>query len=418
MRIASQDSRRHVLLGGTGAVGTAIADRLIRARQDVTLLLKPKHAERLQRKRYGDVPASLAVYDHNKRQQARLFTPTIVFALSFAALVLMYDKSLLLSLALACLLFFASFVTLPYSTAPMRVVSNFKVATLSNELAPLDCDYLWLLVATSDIQSHSPELGALMASLPSHVVVVTIAPMSEMLQPVFPHPERVVQLMPAFLAYQAPLMGEEAPSTHQLADIGGLPQGVASYFPSFATNRLYGHGPSTVQHLARILRAGGIRAVVSSHPAQQVATVALHLAMFNPLLLGMELSGWSLAQLFSPAHRATISLVVQSALELLPASFPRPARLLLSACLSPAVLRAGLFMGMSWMPFDGEAWLIFHGTKISDQTLQLVRQLEDSRATEGRPMEATKKLRQRVEKQRGETTDRMKASSVTVAHYE
>ena len=210
------ESSRHVLLGGTGAVGTVVADSLIRAGQHVTLLLKPKHAERLQRKRYGDTPASLALYDHNKRQQARLFTPTIVFAASFAFLILMYDKSLLLALSLAFLGFFASFVSLPYSTAPFRVVNKFKVAQLSSESDQLDCDYLWLCIAASDVLQHSDQLGQLLSSLPSHVVVITVAPLSDMLLRLFPHPERLVQCMCAFLAYQAPLMGEEAPSTHQL----------------------------------------------------------------------------------------------------------------------------------------------------------------------------------------------------------
>ena len=394
-------------------MGTVIADCLIRGRQHVTLLLKPKHAERLQQKRYGDTPASLAVYDHNKRQQARLFTPAVIFVVALAILVLLYDKSLLLSVGLAALLSFASFVSLPYSTAPFHVINHFTIATHSSEPAVLYCDYLWLCIAASDIQQHSAELETLLASLPSHVLVITVAPLSDALLRIFPHSDRLVQCMCAFIAYQAPLMGEEVPSTHQLtADMGGLPQGVAAYFPPLASTNLYGTDRATVQQLVRILRAGHMPAVVSSRAPQELVSVALFVAVFHPLLLGMELAGWSLSQLFSPAHRATISLVLHSILELLPACFPRALRLLLSVALSRVVFRAALFLGMSWLPFDGEAWLIFHGTKISDQTLDVVRQMEESGKKEGRPMEATRKLRQRVEKQRGEQTDRLRASSV------
>ena len=403
-----------MLLGGTGAVGTVIADCLIRAGQHVTLLLKSKHAERLQRKRYGDTPASLALYDHNKRQQARLLTPTIIFAVSFAVLVLMYNKSLLLSLSLAFLVFFASFVSLPYSTAPFRVINNFQVATVSsNEPATTDCDYLWLCIAASDIQQHSTELAELLTSLPPHVIVITVSPLSNVLLRLFPHPYRLAQCMCAFTAYQAPLMGEEVPSTHQLtADMGGLPQGVARYFPPLTSSTLYGRNQSTVQQLVRTLRAGGLPVAASSRPSQQLVSVALFVAVFHPLLLGMELAGWSLSQLFSPAHRPTISLVLHSILELLPASFPRPLRLLLSTVLSAAVLRGVLFVSMSWLPFDGEAYLIFHGTKISDQTLEVVRGMEEAGGKEGRQMEATRKLRQRVEKQRGEQSGRLTAGSI------
>ena len=412
MSVASSVSR-HVLLGGSGAVGTVLTNCLIRAGQQVTLLLKPKHAERLQRKRYGDIPASLALYDHNKRQQARLFIPAVLFATSFAGLILVYDKSLLMSASLAFLLFFASFVSLPYSTAPFRVVNNFKVSAFNSEADSVDCDYLWLCIAASDIQQHSTELGALLSSLPPHVVVITVAPLSDVLLRLFPHPDRLVQCMCAFIAYQAPLMGEEAPSTHQLtADMGGLPQGVAQYFPPFATTNLYGRDQSTVQRLVHILRAGGMPAAVSSRPSAELVSVSLFVAVFHPLLLGMERAGWSLSQLFSPAHRATLSLVLHSVVELLPASFPAPLRALLSFGLSPVTFRAALFMAMSWLPFDGEAYLIFHGTKISDQTLEVVRGIEEEGAREGRLMEATKKLRQRVEKQRGEQTDRLNKSSI------
>ena len=412
MSVASGGSR-HVLLGGTGAVGTVIADCLIRAGQQVTLLLKQKHAERLQRKRYGDTPASLTLYDHNKRQQARLFTPTVVFAIAFAFLLLVYSKSVLLSLSLALLLFFASFVSLPYSTAPFRVINNFKVATLSDDRAALDCDYLWLCIAASDIEQHASDLSELLASLPLYVVVITVAPMSDVLARLFPHPDRLVQCMSAFFAYQAPLMGEEAPSTHPLtADMGGLPQGVAYYFPPFASTNLYGRNHATAQQLVHTLRAGGMPAAASLRPSQELTSVALFVAVFHPLLLSMELAGWSLSQLFSPAHRATVSLMLHSVLELLPASFPRPIRVLLTVGLSPTLFRAALFMGMSWLPFDGEAYLIFHGTKISDQTLDVVRRMEEEGKTQGRQMEATKKLRQRVEKQRGEESGRLKASNI------
>ena len=140
--------------------------------------------------------------------------------------------------------------------------------------------------------------------------------------------------------------------------------------------------------------------------------MALFVAVFHPLLMAMELAGWSLHQLFSPKHRTTLSLALHSIPELLPASFPRLLRPLLSLALSPAVFRAGLFMGMSWLPFDGEAWLIFHGTKISDQTLEVVRVMEEDGGKEGRQMEATRKLMQRVEKQRGEESGRLKDTSI------
>ena len=404
---------RHVLLGGTGAVGTVLTDCLARAGQQVTLLLKPKHAERLQRRRYGDIPASLALFDLNKRQQARLLLPAAIFVITFSALLLVYTKSVLMSASLALLGFFASFVSLPYSTAPFRVVNNFKVATFSSDTQPVDCDYLWLCVAASDVQTHSSELGALLSALPSHVVVITVAPLSDVLLRLFPHPDRLVQCMCAFIAYQAPLMGEEVPSTHPLtADMGGLPQGVAQYFPPLTSTNLYSRNQSVVQQLVRILRAGGMPAAASSRPSSELLSVAFFVAVFHPLLLGMERAGWSLSQLFSPAHRATISLVLHSVVELLPASFPTPLRSLLSFGLRPALFRAALFMLVSWMPFDGEAYLIFHGTKISDQTLEVVRAIEAEGASEGRMMEATKKLRQRVEKQRGEQSDKLKASTI------
>ena len=410
---AAAKGSRHVLLGGTGAVGTVVTDCLIRAGQSVTLLLKPRHAERLQRRRYGDTPASLALFDHNKRQRGRLLIPSAIFAISFASLLLLYSKSLLISAAVSFLFAFAAFVSVPYSTAPFHVINNFTVATYTKDTTAVECDYLWLCIAASDIQQNQAELGVLLSSLAPHVVVITIAPLSDVLLRLFPHPDRLVQCMCAFFAYQAPLMGEEVPSTHQLtADMGGLPQGVAQYFPPFASTFMNGRHPPTVQRLAGIMRAGGMPAAASSRSAEQLASVAVFVAVFHPLLLGMEATGWSLSQLFSPAQRATLSLVLHSIVELLPASQPRVVRWLMSVLLSRAAFRGLLFMCMSWLPFDGEAYLIFHGTKISDQTLEVVRQMEESGTEAGRSMEATRKLRQRVEKQRGEQSDRLKAGNI------
>ena len=133
---------------------------------------------------------------------------------------------------------------------------------------------------------------------------------------------------------------------------------------------------------------------------------SLPIAFLNPLLLGLELANWSLAQLFSPPHAATLRLCTAAISQLLSPSHPLLVSLVLPCLLTPSSFRALLFFCLSFLPFDGEAWLVYHGTKLSDQTLQIVAELEDGLLKLGREAAALRKLRERVLRRRGEEQQR------------
>jgi hypothetical protein len=128
--------------------------------------------------------------------------------------------------------------------------------------------------------------------------------------------------------------------------------------------------------------------------------------VLHPLLLSLELSSWSLSQLFSPSHASTLHLATSSIRQLLSPSHPITSTFLLPVLLSPSVFRALLFLALSFLPFDGEAYLVFHGTKVSDQTVRLVREMEEAIAKEGGEVGNLRKLREKVERRRGEAKER------------
>ena len=398
----SSSPSHHVVVGGTGAVGSVVVDALLRAGARVSLYLKPKHFERLQRRRYGSVPPSIAIYDHNRRQRSRFLTAAGIALLTFLLLSLLYRKSLLVTVGLSLLLLFATFVSLPHSIAPFHVISAFDAITAPDEM-PSTCAYLWLCISSYDLQADPAALTALLASLPPSAVVVTCTPAmsdSAFLLSLFPHPHRLLQCQPRFLTYQAPLVAEEIPATHD--STADAPQGIARYFPPLSSSAVYGSDAQLSAALVRTLNAGGMPskvALVDPH-----VDFALAIALLHPLLLAIELSSWSLSQLFSPQHQHTLQLATSAMKECAPPG--RLRSLLLSLLLSPSLLRACLFLCLSVMPFDGEAYLVFHGTKVSDQTVLIMKELEEQGEKEGREMASARKLRERVERRRGEQEKR------------
>ena len=392
----------HVVVGGTGAVGSVVVDALLRSSARVTLYLKPKHAERLQRRRYGSVPPSIAIYDHNARQRRRMLTATATGAVAFCALLLLYHKSLLVTVGLSLVLLFATFVSLPHSIAPFHVITAFDVVTSSAEL-PSGAHFLWLCVSSYDLHTDSAHIASILSALPRHAVVITCTPGfsdSALLLSMFPHAERLLLCMPALLAYQAPLVAEEIPATHE-RDVDA-PQGIARYFPPFVRTAVYGVDPRLSAVVVDALNAGGLPSEVALRDPHE--RFALAIALLQPLLLAIELSSWSLSQLFSPLHAHTLQLAIAAMKECAPPG--RWRSLGLAVLLSPSVLRATLFLCMSCLPFDGEAYLVFHGTKVSDQTVRIVAELEQRGERAGRHTASTRKLRERVGRRRGEQEKR------------
>ena len=400
--MSSSSPSHHVVVGGTGAVGSVLVDTLLHAGERVTLYLRPKHYERLQRRRYGSVPPSIAVYDHNQRQRQRLLTAAGIALTAFLVFILLYRRSFLVIAGLSLVLLFAAFVSLPHSIAPFHVISAFDAITTPQDMPPT-CAFLWLCISSFDLQADPTALTALLASLPATAVVVTCTPaMSDaaFLLSLFPHPTRLVFWQPRFLAYQAPLVAEEIPATHDHTT--DAPQGIARYFPPLSPSVVYGFDAQLTAALVWTLNAGGLPCrvtVVEPH-----VDFALAIAMLHPLLLAIELSSWSLSQLFSPQQQSTLQLATAAMQECAPLG--RLRSLLLSLLLSPSVLRGSLFLLLSVLPFDGEAYLVFHGTKVSDQTVLIMQELQEQGEREGRQMPASRKLRERVERRRGEQEKR------------
>jgi hypothetical protein len=168
------------------------------------------------------------------------------------------------------------------------------------------------------------------------------------------HESRVVDGAIGFVSYQAPLPNEVVPRP-----------GVAYAFPFGLASRFGGDRASDV---VTVLRKGGMPAKVDPHAHRSVAFTS---AVLQPVMVALEGAGWSFdalgkSPLMKTGVRAAREALAISA-KLLGA--PRP---IWHLAIRSWTIRLALAMAARAMPFDFEAYLRVHFTKIGPQTRLLL----------------------------------------------
>ncbi len=231
--------------------------------------------------------------------------------------------------------------------APERF-DDFEVLTDVDEAARRPWDQVWLCVSSTALRTGD-WLDRLLAGIDA--ALVTLQPGLEdraHLEARYPA-ERIVSGMISLVAYQTPLPG------------GSRRAGVAWWFPPLAPSPFSGD-QTVVAAIVGALRAGGCPA----KPARDVAAqVAFGAALMMPIIAGLEVAGWSFAEL---PRSAAWGICRQAARETTAVARPGLRRGLVRLLTASATLRAGLWITARVMPLDLEAYLKYHFVKVGDQT--------------------------------------------------
>lgn len=165
--------------------------------------------------------------------------------------------------------------------------------------------------------------------------------------------EKMITGTVGFIAYHAPLPGE------------ALPKGVAFYLPPLVKSVFSGEGS---EEIVELLNRGGLPAKLSEDARHMMVTST---AVLTPHIAALEAANWSFKKLRSSdllqlANRGTQeALRACEALDGVDTSIPR-------RILRPALVRVALRGGSMVFPFNLEAYLAAHYTKVRSQSLQLL----------------------------------------------
>ena len=204
----------------------------------------------------------------------------------------------------------------------------------------------------------------------------------ERLRRAFPGCE-VVPALISIVSYQAPLPGEEI-----------SPPGIAFYFPPAGPTVFGGpHGREVAKNLAR----GGCPAVGKKDIR---ATSAFASAVLMPVVAGLEAMRWSLRAF----RRSDVPLLVARAAQeatAITADILGVRRPFLSFLVTGLAFRLAAWLAPKLAPFDLEAYLKHHFSKVGEQTRLLFAEYGASADKRGLPKDALASLLARADAERG-----------------
>lgn len=229
--------------------------------------------------------------------------------------------------------------------------SDFNCLSLS-EISGSHWDQVWLCMSSPALRSGF--LEALVGSVGDAAVV--------MLQPGLDDRDYVLRWVPeerlccgliGLVSYPGPLGASEGTKT------------MTWWFPPFGPSRFSG-ADSIVRTVVKSLRQGGC-------PARRVNDVrafgALGSGVLMPVVAGLELAGWSFKTMVASGGLVRVCGAAREATQL---AAPGRSRVLVSLITTPFILRSVLRVARWAAPFDLEAMLALHFTKVGDQTREML----------------------------------------------
>jgi len=418
-------SSKHVIVGGSGAVGAVYASALMRAGHEVALYLKQSYATQFKQQAEREGSTRMKLFD----LRTRLYRYWINLGLLFLGSWILCARGMLPIFGMSCCstpmsvkfgIALVTYVVLVRMLRPLLLsrrgqtieVKGFDVMSSVEEVAAYKPDYLWLCISMSQLRSEAGVhlIRQLSRVIPSTCMIVNMSPgmndrqfLEETLGTEFRH--RLAHGTISMLSWQAPLQGEDASPTHSEAErakaqrdgpAAGMRYGDSIAFLALPSSNFWVDSPAPLPRrnlkvLVDALNAGNIPAkMLDSDPKMKTL---IGVAASHPILAAMDLSGWTFEGLRTGGR---LEIAVEAAKEAVRATCttfgqPIPKRLLV---FTPHLIRLQLWMNLGrWLlPFDIERFLAWHFSKVSDQTLMFMQQCEEMANKLGLPADNLKIL--------------------------
>lgn len=259
----------------------------------------------------------------------------------------------------------------PEQSEPVRW-TGFRVLTEMAEVARESWDQVYLTMSSTGLR-RGDWFAELVKALGPTPTVVMLQPGPEDRSFVLRHlpREQLVQGTITVIGYQAPLPGET-----RFAE-----PGVAYWFPTLAASPMTGD-KARLRPVLQALKRGGLPA---KRDPNVDADAMWSAAAFMPLLVVLEEAGWSLREVRRPARLRKARDAGREAVAAMARhrGLRRPLHLYVG--LQTPVLMAVVLMAPAVMPFDLEAYLRAHFTKVGDQTRDFVRYFRAVARAQGVP---------------------------------
>lgn len=213
-------------------------------------------------------------------------------------------------------------------------------------------DQVWLCVSSPAVRGDwLPEL----LDAVGDTTLVSIQPgldVREHLESLYPA-DRIVSIRVSTIAWKTPLPGEE------------LPAGDIAYFLPPGEPNLAGGAMERAEDVVSVLREGGCPAEVD----EDVLTAGAYgAAVLEPAVAALETADWSLRDFRDGEALPLASRAASEALRVVADKYGESPPWTMRMATRPWVMRLGVPF-LSWvMPFDLEAYLEEHFTKVGDQT--------------------------------------------------
>lgn len=213
-------------------------------------------------------------------------------------------------------------------------------------------DQVWLCVSTPAV--HGDWLPELLEAV-GETTLVSIQPgldVREYLESVYPA-DRIVSVRVSMIAWNTPLPGED------------LPEGDIAYFLPPGEPIMMGGAVDRAEEVAALLDDGGCPAEAAE---DVLAFGAFTSALLESAVAALETADWSLRDFRRGDALSLASEAAGEALQVVGEKYEQPPPWSLRIAARPTAIWLGLPL-LSWiMPFDLEAYLEEHFTKVGDQT--------------------------------------------------
>ena len=256
--------------------------------------------------------------------------------------------------------------------------ANFGVYTKVSEIAESSFDQVWLCVPGNALQGDW--LGPFLAACGDATVVNTVPGLENTKRLTgLVGEDRLISAMIAFIAWQAPLPGEQLE-----------PSGIMYWFPPGSPSPFAGKGAGRT---VAALKTGGL-------PSKKVSSVAAQSGKGSAVLLSavaaLEASGWSFETFRNGEGSQWAADCGKQALAVACAYMgqkPGPVGLLAK----PWLLSMITSIGPCVVPFDLETYIAYHFDKVGEQTRMNLRTWIRIGEEQGLPVDAIVAMRDRLE---------------------
>lgn len=240
---------------------------------------------------------------------------------------------------------------------PLRF-SGFDVLVSPQEVATRRWDQVWLCVSSTALRDGDwvQELARATGEATWLMLQPDLGDRDWLLQ--WLPPERLVSGMIPFISFPVPQSaGEPVPEP-----------GTALWFPPLSRG-LFSGPPEHVRQVVQLLKAGGYPA---AHHREVARASAVPTALLTAFVSGLEAAGWRFERFLEPESLDRFLRAAREAVRIAAWRTQGSASALIPL-LRPALFRLLLPLAARRTPFDLEAYLRYHFTKVGEQTRLMLR---------------------------------------------